>query len=128
MEVSPAEEAKEDVFLNVLEIGDRDAKPARRMEAVEGHVLSGVAVEGEAVVLFADGMAASAEATLPDLGTRSLLVAGLDPGARYEMQVTSGFAPGSPVWRGTAAAGDEGTLSLEWKDVRAGRLRLRRLE
>jgi hypothetical protein len=128
MEVSPAAEAKEDVFLNVLEIGDRDAKPARRMEAVEGHALEGVAVEGEAVVLFADGTPASAEATLPDLGTRSVLVVGLEPGASYDVQVTSGFAPGAPVWRATAATGDEGTLSLEWKDVRAGRLRLRRLQ
>jgi heparin/heparan-sulfate lyase len=128
MEVSPAEEAKDDVFLNVLEIGDRDAKPARRMEAVEGHALAGVAVEGEAVVLFADGAAGGAEVTLPDIATRSVLVAGLERGAGYEVQVTSGFAPGAPVWRATAAAGDEGTLSLEWKDVRAGRLRLRRLQ
>jgi hypothetical protein len=128
MEVSPAAEAMEDVFLNVLEIGDRDAKPARRMEAIEGNALAGAAVEGEAVVLFADGAAGGAEATLPDLVTRSLLVAGLDPAASYEVQVTSGFAPGSPVWRATAAAGDEGTLALEWKDVRAGRLRLRRLQ
>jgi hypothetical protein len=128
MEVSPAAEAKEDVFLNVLEIGDRDAKPARRMEPVEGHALEGVAVEGEAVVLFADGTPASAEATLPDLGTRSVLVVGLVPNASYDVQMTSGFAPGAPVWRATAATGDEGTLSLEWKDVRAGRLRLRRLQ
>jgi heparin/heparan-sulfate lyase len=127
MEVSPGAEAKDDVFLNVLEIGDRDAKPARRMEAVEGHMLAGVAIEGEAVVLFADEAAASAEATLPDLGTRSLLLAGMDPGADYEVQVTSGFAPGAPVWRATGTSGDEGTVSLEWKEVRAGRLRLRRL-
>jgi hypothetical protein len=97
------------------------------MEPVEGHALEGVAVEGEAVVLFADGTPASAEATLPDLGTRSVLVVGLVPNASYDVQMTSGFAPGAPVWRATAATGDEGTLSLEWKDVRAGRLRLRRL-
>ena len=127
MEVSPADPAKEDVFLHVLEIGDRDGKPARRVAAIEGHVLQGAAVEGESTVLFADGEVSSAEATLPDLDTRGLLLAGVAPGAVYDLQVTSGFAPGAPVWHAIAAAGDEGTLSVEWKDVRGGRLRLRRL-
>jgi hypothetical protein len=125
MEVSPAGPSKEDVFLHVLEIGDRDATPARRVAAVEGHALAGAAVEGEAVVLFAS--AAEGEATIPDVKTRTLLLAGLEPGASYEVQVTSGFAPGAPVWRADAEAGDEGTLSLSWDDVRDGRLRLRRL-
>jgi hypothetical protein len=127
MEVSPADPAMEDVFLHVLEIGDRDGTPARRVAAIEGHALQGAAVEGESTVLFAEGGASSAEATLPDLDTRSLLVTGLNPGAGYELQVTSGLAPGAPVWHATDTAGDEGTLLLEWKDVRGGRLRLRRL-
>jgi hypothetical protein len=59
--------------------------------------------------------------------TTSLLLTGLDPGASYELQVTSGFAPGAPVWRSTAEAGDESTLRLPWDGVRDGRLRLRRL-
>ena len=87
--------------------------------------LAGTAIEGEAVVLFAS--AAFGEATLPDVKTRALLVAGLEPGAAYEIQVTSGFAPGAPVWRATAQAGDEGAFSLSWEAVRDGRLRLRRL-
>jgi hypothetical protein len=125
MEVSPKAPSKEDVFLHVLEIGDRDATPARRTEAIEGSGLAGTAIEGEAVVLFAS--AAFGEATLPDVKTRTLLVAGLEPGAAYEIQVTSGFAPGAPVWRASAQAGDEGALSLSWEAVRDGRLRLRRL-
>jgi hypothetical protein len=126
MEVSPLSPSKDDVFLNVLEIGDRDGTAARRVLAIEGHALDGAAIAGEAVVLFADGPG-EGEATLPDLRTRSLLVVGLEPGAPHEIQVTSSFAPGAPAWRASAAAGDEGTLFLPWDGVRDGRLRLRRL-
>jgi Heparinase II/III-like protein len=127
MEVSPAMPEKESVFLHVLEIGDRGVAGGRRVSAIEGHALAGAAIEGDAAVLFADHGAADGEATLPDVKTTSLLLAGLEPDAPYEVQVTSGFAPGAPVWRATAEAGDEGTLSLSWQDVRNGRLRLRRL-
>jgi heparin/heparan-sulfate lyase len=125
LETSPIAPAKDDVFLHVLEIGDRDARPARRMEGIEGHGLAGAAIEGEETVLFAD--AAEGEATLPNLATPHLLLTGLAPRAAYEVQVTSGFAPGSPVWRASGEAGDEGTLRLGWDGVRDGRLRLRRL-
>ena len=99
MEVSPVVPSKEDVFLHVLEIGDRDGTPARRVAAIEGSGLAGAAIDGEAVVLFADGERADREATLPDVKTRSLLLTGLEPGASYEVQVTSSFAPGAPAWR-----------------------------
>jgi hypothetical protein len=127
IEVSPAVASREDVFLHVLEIGDRGDARALRTAGIEGHGLAGAAIEGESVVLFASGDRDDAEATLPDLKTRSLLLTGLQPGASYEMQVTSGFAPGAPVWRARDAAGDEGTLWLSWDGVRDGRLRLRRL-
>ena len=127
MEVSPATPSTEDIFLHVLEIGDRGVAGTKRVEAIEGHELAGAAIEGDAVVLFADGEGTDREATLPDVKTRALLLAGLGPGAPYEIQVTSGFAPGAPVWRATAEAGDEGTLSVSWDGVRDGRLRLRRL-
>jgi hypothetical protein len=52
---------------------------------------------------------------------------GLQPLASYEVQVTSGFAPGSPAWRTSAEAGGEGTLSVPWDGVRDGRLRLKRV-
>jgi hypothetical protein len=126
MEVSPLAPAKQDVFLNVLEIGDRDLSAPRRVAAIEGHGLDGAAIDGQAVVLFAN--AGEGEATLPDVSTRSLLLVGLEPGAAHEIQVTSGFAPGAPVFRVSAEAGEQGTLSLAWNDVRDGRLRLRRLQ
>ncbi len=125
MEVSPVEPSREDVFLNVLEIGDRGDAHGLRVVGIEGHALAGAAIEGDAVVLFAS--AGEGEATLPDVKTRSLLLAGLEPGATYEVQVTSSFAPGAPAWRGAAEAGDEGTALLPWEAVRDGRLRLRRL-
>jgi len=128
LEVTPPAPVRDDVFLHVLEIGDRDASRPRRIEAIDGHVLTGAAIEGETLVLFAaDAAATGAEATLPDVKTRALLIAGLAPGVAYEVQVTSGFAPGAPVWRATAEAGDQSTLHLAWEDVRDGRLRLRRL-
>jgi len=127
LEVSPVAASKEDVFLNVLEIGERGDAGPRRAAGIDGQRLAGAAIEGEAVVLFADGGPADAEATLPDVKTRSLLVAGLAPHAAYEIQVTSSFAPGAPAFRAREAAGEEGTLSLPWDAVRDGRLRLRRL-
>jgi hypothetical protein len=127
MEVTPAVASKEDTFLNVLEIGDQDQAPPRRVEAIEGHGLDGAAIAGESVVLFATGEEGSPEATLPDVRTRSLVVAGLAPDAAYELQVTSSFAPGAPLWRATAHADDEGTFFLAWDGVRDGRLRLRML-
>jgi hypothetical protein len=127
MEVSPATPREEDIFLHVLEVGDRGAAGTRRVVAIEGHALAGTVVEGDATVLFAEGGTANGEATLPDVATRSLLLAGLEPGTPYEIQVTSGLAPGAPVWRATAEAGDESTILLPWEGVRDGRLRLRRL-
>jgi hypothetical protein len=123
--VSPSQPAREDVFLHVLEIGDRDSRPPRRVVAIEGHQLDGAAIGGEAVVLFAD--AEEGEATLPDVETKALLLAGLHSGAAYELQVTSSVAPGAPAWRGSAVASDESAIFLSWDAVRGGRLRVRRL-
>jgi len=95
------------------------------MAGIEGHGLAGASIEDETTVLFAS--ADEGEATLPELRTRRLLLVGLQPLASYEVQVTSGFAPGSPAWRTSAEAGGEGTLSVPWDGVRDGRLRLKRV-
>ena len=52
-------------------------------------------------MLFASGpgVVGEAEVTLPAIATTALLVSGLEPRASYEAQLTSGFAPGSPVWQ-----------------------------
>jgi hypothetical protein len=125
IEVSPQVAAREDVFLHVLEIGDRNTEP-KRIEAIEGHLLAGAAVEGDGAVLFAHGPFENAEATLPNVATRFLLVAGLVPGAPYELQLTSGAAPGSPIFRFGGPANDAGVIHIPWSE-RDGRLRARRL-
>jgi heparin/heparan-sulfate lyase len=127
MEVAPAAAALEDVFLNVLEIGDAGA-PALRIERVYGHGLAGAVVANEAAVLMTTGSAplAEAEVTLPDTPSRFLLLVGLAPGARYDVQLTSGAAPGSPLWRLQAEANEAGVIQSPW-DVKDTRVRVRRL-
>jgi hypothetical protein len=126
IEVSPGRPSRDDVFLNVLEIGDKGAAPLR-IERVVGHRLAGAVVGGAAAVLQAtDEDLPEAEATLPDVATAALLLTGLAPGVSYELQFTSGFAPGSPLWRQTVSASDAGVLHVPWNE-RNGRLRVRRL-
>ena len=60
------------------------------------------------------------------MATRFVLIAGLEPSRAYELQLTSNFAPGSPLWRFGGAANDAGVLQIPWKE-KDGRLRLRRL-
>jgi hypothetical protein len=129
IEVSPAAPALEDEFLNVLEIGDRDGSAARHVAATEGAGLTGAAIENALVVLFANAAepVLEGETTLPGLTTRGLVLTGLEARAPYEVQLTSGFAPGAPVWRQRGEAGDEGTLRFEWDVKQEVRLRLRRL-
>jgi heparin/heparan-sulfate lyase len=127
IEVSPGAPAKDDVFLHALEIGDKGA-PTRRIESVLGHGFAGAVVEGDAAVLFATGAApqGEGEATLPDVGSRDVIVAGLRPRGQYELQLTSNFAPGSPLWRFAGEANDAGVIHAPW-DQKNGRLRLRLL-
>jgi len=128
MEVTPSVASRDDVFLHVLEIGDKGAPPAR-IERVTGHGLAGAVVAGEAAVLMATaaGPFTEAEVTLPDVASRFVLLAGLAPGGRYDLQLTSGFAPGAPAWRLAAEANDAGVLQSPW-DVKNARLRVRRLD
>ena len=128
IEVSPAAASRDDVFLHVLEIGDRSASPLD-IRAVRGHGLDGAVVKGEAAVFFATGAAPlrDAEVTLPDLPSAFLLLAGLVPGARYDLQLTSAFAPGAPVWRAQGEADESGVVEMPWTG-KDGRLRVHRLD
>ena len=96
---------------------------------MSGHGLAGAVVANAAAVLMATGTDALAEAevTLPDVASRFVLVTGLVPRGRYDLQITSGFAPGAPVWRLTAEANDEGVIQSTW-DVKDARLRVRRVD
>jgi heparin/heparan-sulfate lyase len=129
LEISPAQPARDDLFLQALEIGDKGG-PTLPIAAVQGYNLAGAVVGGEAAVLFATGGAGleRGEATLPDVATRFLLVSGLVPGAVYQIQLTSGFAPGAGVWSRTAVASDGGVLQAPWSaNEKDGRLRVERL-
>ncbi len=129
LELSPAAPAQDDVFLQALEIGDKGGTPLE-LAGMRGYNLAGAAVAGDAAVLFTttSGAFERGEATLPNLSTRFLLLAGLTPGAIYELQLTSGFAPGSPTWTRTAVASDGGVIEAPWGDTQKdGRLRVERV-
>jgi len=136
VEVSPSKPAKEDFFLHVLEIGDRGDQRAPRVELVDGSNLIGALVEGGAITLFAtlDGPVTSGEVTIPAVDTNWLLISGLKPHAKYELQMTGGRAN----WRGglfngvpggsyIGSANGSGVIYLPFKGQKDGRLRLRLL-
>lgn len=136
VEVSPAKPAKEDFFLNVLEIGDKGDARAPKVELVDGSNLIGALVQGGTVVLFAttDDFVTDGEVTIPNVETENLLISGLKPHATYELQMTGGRAN----WRGglfngilagtfVARANDSGVLYVEFRGQKDGRLRLRML-
>jgi hypothetical protein len=137
VEVSPAKPAKEDFFLNVLEIGDRGDARAPRVELVDGSNLVGAVVEGGAVTLFAtvDGPVREAEVTIPAIESSVLIITGLKPHAKYELQMTGGRANwrgglfnGVPMGYYTADVNGEGVAHVPFKGQKDGRLRLRLLD
>ncbi len=136
VEVSPAKPAKEDLFLHVLEIGDRGDPRAPHIELVDGSNLVGALVEGGTITLFAtvDGPVTEGEVTIPDIEANSLLITGLKPNAKYELQMTGGRANwrgglfnGIPVASYISAANSSGIISLPFKGKKDGRLRVRLL-
>ncbi|HYJ46201.1 MAG TPA: heparinase II/III family protein, partial [Pyrinomonadaceae bacterium] len=136
VEVSPSKPSKEDLFLNVLEIGDRDDKRAPRVELVDGSNLVGAVVEGGAVTLFAtgDGPVREGEVTIPAIESSLLIITGLMPHAKYELEMTGGRANwrgglfnGVPMGTYTAGANGSGVLSVPFKGQQDGRLRVRLL-
>src|ERR1043165_9623340 len=136
IEVSPAKPAKEDFFLHVLEIGDKGDPRKPKVELVDGSNLIGALVEGGTVVLFAtgEGFVTDGEATIPDVETANLLISGLQPHAKYELQMTGGRANwrgglfnGVPAGMFIATANESGVLYIPFKGQKDGRLRLRML-
>ncbi len=136
VEVSPLKPAKEDFFLHVLEIGDKGDPRTPRVELVDGSNLIGALVEGGTVVLFAtiDGVVTEGEVTIPDVETSSLLVTGLKPHAKYELQMTGGRANwrgglfnGVPGMNHIGSANGSGVMQLPFKNQKDGRLRIRML-
>ena len=136
VEVSPTKPAKEDLFLHVLEIGDKGDPRKPKVELVDGSNLIGALVEGGTVVLFStgEGFVTEGEATIPDVETANLLISGLKPHAKYELQMTGGRANwrgglfnGVPAGTYLATANESGVVYLPFKGQKDGRLRLRML-
>jgi len=136
VEVSPAKLAKEDFFLHVLEIGDKGDPRRPKVELVDGVNLIGALVEGGTVTLFAtgEGVVTEGEVTIPDVETANLLISGLQPHARYELQMTGGRANwrgglfnGVPAGTFIGTANESGVLYVPFKGQKDGRLRLRML-
>ena len=134
VEVSPAKPAKEDFFLHVLEIGDKGDPRSPKVELVDGVNLIGGLIEGGTVTLFATtpDVVTEGEVTIPNLETTHLLISGLKPLAKYELQMTGGRAN----WRGglfngvpggtfIATANSSGVLFIPFQGQKDGRLRLR---
>ncbi|MFN2532596.1 MAG: heparinase II/III family protein [Pyrinomonadaceae bacterium] len=134
VEVSPAQPAKEDLFLHVLEIGDKTDTRKPRVELVDGSNLIGAMVEGGTMVLFStvNGTVTEGEVTIPDIETNDLLITGLTPNAKYELQMTGGRAN----WRGglfngvpgvnyVGSANASGVMHVGFKGQKDGRLRVR---
>jgi heparin/heparan-sulfate lyase len=122
MEVTPSQPSADDRFLHVLEIGDRGAAGARRVEVLDGELLSGALVD-DLVVLFArdERPADNGEITLPSAEVHTLLVAGLCPGTTYELQWTTLGIPKGAV---TARTDEAGVLKVDLQGAPAERLRL----
>jgi heparin/heparan-sulfate lyase len=138
IEVSPSEAAQEDLFLHVLEIGDKGATGKNRVELLDGASLKGAAYERGPLVLFSatGSPVASGEVSLPDINCTSLIVTGLHPEVMYELNL-NGLnvpSPGATILPGVSAgvirqrANGKGVLRVERSDLKSLRLRLARVE
>jgi hypothetical protein len=136
VEVSPLRPAREDFFLHVLEIGDRIDTRAPKVELVDGSNLIGALVEGGTIAVFAsiDGPVTEGELTIPDVETSDLLLTGLKPNSKFELQMTGGRANwrgglfnGVPIGTYIGDSNSSGVLYLPFKGRKEGRLRLRLL-
>ena len=131
IEVSPTAAARDDVFLSVLEIGDRGASPLRIDPIAEGKGLAGAVVAGEAAVLLATGPAplTEGEATLPDIASAFLL----SPASRRARRTTCSSRRASRPGPRVAVRAPRPTTRACWRRLAVGRrprrhaLRLRRL-
>lgn len=132
VELSPARPSKEDFFLNVLEIGNK-GDDKRRVELTEGSNLTGALIANETLTLFATSQVpvTDGEVTLPDVEVKDLLVTGLKPESKYQLEITGGKAnwggglfQGVHLWNATADTDPAGVLRIPFGGHKDARLRL----
>jgi len=134
VEVSPAEAAKEDSFLHVMEIGDRGATGKKQVALVQGQNLAGAAVESGVVALFnqTDSALTDGEVTIPNVDCKELLICGLEPTSLFELTFAgpNRMSPGSTLPPGVEVktvylhSNEKGVLTMELKGLRDLRMRL----
>jgi hypothetical protein len=138
VEVSPAKPNKDDLFLNVLEIGDKGDSKRRQVELADGVNLTGAVVAGDTLALFAaaEVPVISGEATVPDVESQTLIVTGLKPESKYQLDLTGGktktwgggLFQGVHLWTTTAETDRSGVLRIPFSGHKDARLRLHLIE
>jgi hypothetical protein len=137
IEVSPAKASHEDFFLHVLEIGDAAQTGKARVELLDGVSVKGAAFERGPIVLFnsTDSALETAEVSLPEMVSDSLLLTGLRAHATYELNLSGLNVSSSPtaVLPGVSAgilrvrANLNGVIRIEKRELAGLRLRLNRI-
>ncbi len=138
IEVSPAKPSNDDLFLNVLEIGDKGDPKTRHVELADGVNLTGAIIAGQTLALFAttDSPVTSGEATVPDVDSETLIVTGLKPEAKYQLDLTGGktktwgggLFQGVHLWTITSDTDRAGVLRIPFRGRKDARLRLHLLQ
>jgi Heparinase II/III-like protein len=134
IEISPSHPSKDDLFLNVLEIGDKGNSEELRVELSDGSHLTGAVIAGQALALFAtdDRPVINGEVTVPDVESETLILTGLKPEAKYELDLTGGktktwgggLFQGVHLWSTTADSDPSGVLRIPFKGHKDARLRV----
>jgi hypothetical protein len=138
IEISPAKASKDDLFLNVLEIGDKGDPKKLQVELADGSNLTGAMLAGHTLAVFAttDVPVLSGELTVPDIECETLIVTGLKPGSKYELELTGGktktwgggLFQGVHLWSSTADTDHAGVLHVPFKEHKDARLRMRMIQ
>jgi hypothetical protein len=134
VEITPAKANKDDLFLNVLEIGEKGDTKNQHVELADGVNLTGSVIAGQILALFAtsETPVIDGEVTVPDLESKTLIVTGLKPEAKYQLDLTGGktktwgggLFQGVHLWTGTADTDRSGVLRVPFSGHKDARLRL----
>ena len=134
VEITPANANQDDVFLNVLEIGEKGDTKNQRVELADGVNLTGAVIAGQTLALFAttEIPVMNGEVTVPDVDSQTLIVTGLKPNAKYELDLTGGktktwgggLFQGVHLWTSTADTDRSGILHVPFRGHKDARLRV----
>jgi hypothetical protein len=134
VEITPTNANKDDMFLNVLEIGEKGDSKNQRVELADGVNLTGAVIAGQTLALFATAEAPviDGEVTVPDVESDTLIVTGLKPEAKYQLDLTGGktktwgggLFQGVHLWTSNADSDRSGILRVPFSGHKDARLRV----